>query len=96
MFKDAPKDDPYRFYISGGLEPLTNQGIGEIVNFGSEQGFKLSMYTNGFLLTPDLLKRHPGLWNLDTLRISHAAGILNVLETCVGFVRSDRSTNQRL
>jgi len=70
MFMDAPKNDPYRFYISGGLEPLTNPEIGEVVNYGSEQGFKLSMYTNGFMLTPDLLKRQPGLWDLDTLRIS--------------------------
>ena len=70
MLIGAPKNDPYRFYISGGLEPLTNQGIGDIVNLGSDLGFKLSMYTNGYLLTPDLMKRQPGLWNLDTLRIS--------------------------
>lgn len=70
MFQDAPKDDPYKFYISGGLEPLTNQGVGELVKFGAEQGFKLSMYTNGYLLTPDMLRRQPGLWDLDTLRIS--------------------------
>lgn len=70
MMKDAPKDDPYRFYISGGLEPLTNDGIGEIVKYGSELGFKMSIYTNGFLLTPGLLERQKGLWDLDVLRIS--------------------------
>lgn len=70
LFKDAPKDDPYKFYISGGLEPLTNPGIGEVVRYGREQGFKLSLYTNGFLLTPDLLNKQLGLWDLSTLRIS--------------------------
>jgi len=70
IFLEAPKDDPYRFYISGGLEPLTNKGIGEIVRFGTEQGFKLSIYTNGFLLTPELLQRQPELWELNVLRIS--------------------------
>lgn len=70
MFQEAPKDDPYRFYISGGLEPLTNPGIGEIIRCGAKQGFKLSMYTNGFMLTPDLLEKQDGLWDLDTLRIS--------------------------
>lgn len=70
MFRQAPKDDPYTFYISGGLEPLTNPGIGDLVRYGAEQGFKLSMYTNGFLLTPHLLQKQEGLWDLDTLRIS--------------------------
>jgi dTDP-4-amino-4,6-dideoxy-D-glucose ammonia-lyase len=70
MFDEAPKNDPYRFYISGGLEPLTNPGIGEVVSYGAEKGFNLSMYTNGFMLTPNLLSKQPGLWDLDTIRIS--------------------------
>lgn len=70
IFTEAPKDDPYRFYISGGLEPLTNDGIGQVVQFGAKQGFKLSLYTNGFMLTSQLLKQQPGLWDLDRLRIS--------------------------
>ncbi len=70
LMKNAPKDDPYRFYISGGLEPLSNDGIGDIVTYGSELGFKMSVYTNGFLLTPGLLDKQKGLWDLDVLRIS--------------------------
>ena len=69
LFRDAPAD-PYTFYLSGGLEPLTNPGIGKLVTSGSQRGFKLSMYTNGYMLTPQLLARQTGLWDLDTLRIS--------------------------
>jgi dTDP-4-amino-4,6-dideoxy-D-glucose ammonia-lyase len=66
----APKDDPYRFYISGGLEPLTNPHIGEMISAGAARGFKLSMYTNALMLTPMTFSRQPGLWSLDVLRVS--------------------------
>jgi dTDP-4-amino-4,6-dideoxy-D-glucose ammonia-lyase len=69
MFRDAPPD-PYTFYVSGGLEPLTNPGIGQLIASGAARGFRLSLYTNGFMLTPQLLARQPGIWDLDTLRIS--------------------------
>ncbi|MBA3884452.1 MAG: Gfo/Idh/MocA family oxidoreductase [Acidobacteria bacterium] len=69
MFRDAPAD-PYTFYVSGGLEPLTNPGIGQLIAAGAARGFRLSLYTNGFMLTPQLLARQPGIWDLDTLRIS--------------------------
>jgi dTDP-4-amino-4,6-dideoxy-D-glucose ammonia-lyase len=74
MLQAAPTGDPYVFYISGGLEPLTNPGLGEVVRAGAARGFKLSLYTNGFMLTPHLLNRQPGLWELDTLRISLYGG----------------------
>lgn len=70
MLHAAPDGDPYTFYISGGLEPLTNPGLGDLVRAGAARGFKLSLYTNGFMLTPHLLQKQPGLWDLDTLRIS--------------------------
>ena len=70
IFRDAPKDDPHRFYLSGGLEPLTNPGIGDVISCGAAEGFKLSLYTNAFMLTPKLVQRQPGLWDLNTLRIS--------------------------
>jgi len=70
IFSKAPKDDPYRFYISGGLEPLTNPGIGELISFGANEGFRLSLYTNAFLLSRKFFDRHPGLWDLDVLRVS--------------------------
>jgi dTDP-4-amino-4,6-dideoxy-D-glucose ammonia-lyase len=74
MLHAAPDGDPYTFYISGGLEPLTNPGLGELVRAGAARGFKLSLYTNGFMLTPHLLQKQPGLWDLDTLRISLYGG----------------------
>lgn len=70
LFKKSPKDDPYRFYISGGLEPLTNPEIGELVAYGANEGFKLSLYTNAFMLTPQLLEKKPGLWEADSIRVS--------------------------
>jgi dTDP-4-amino-4,6-dideoxy-D-glucose ammonia-lyase len=70
MLQAAPADDPHVFYISGGLEPLTNPGLGALVRAGAARGFKLSLYTNGFMLTPHLLNKQPGLWDLETLRIS--------------------------
>lgn len=70
LFRDAPKSDPYRFYISGGLEPLTNPHIGEIISSGATNGFKLSIYTNAFMLTESILDRQPGLWDADTIRVS--------------------------
>jgi dTDP-4-amino-4,6-dideoxy-D-glucose ammonia-lyase len=70
MFDSAPPGDRHRFYLSGGLEPLTNPRIGDIVAAGAARGFKLSMYTNALMLTPALLRRHPGLWDLEVLRVS--------------------------
>lgn len=70
MLRDAPGGEPHRFYVSGGLEPLTNPALGELVATGADQGAKLSLYTNGFMLTPQLLQKQEGLWRLHTLRIS--------------------------
>ena len=66
----APTDDPHRFYLSGGLEPLTNPGLGSIIKHGAARGFKFGLYTNGYMLTEKYIEQHPGLWYLDTLRIS--------------------------
>lgn len=70
MVHAAPDGDPHTFYISGGLEPLTNPGLGDFVRAGTARGFRLSLYTNGFMLTPHLLQKQPGLWDLESLRIS--------------------------
>ena len=70
LFEESPANDDHRFYISGGLEPLTNPVIGSLVHAGAARGFNLSMYTNGYMLTPSLLERQPGLWELGLVRIS--------------------------
>ena len=59
IMKNAPKNDPHRFYLSGGLEPLTNPNIGKIVYEGSKLGFKLGLYTNGLALTEKILDKQP-------------------------------------
>ena len=56
--------------ISGGLEPLTNSKIGEIVEAGSNLGFKVPLITNAHSLTENNLKRQKGLMKLDSLRVS--------------------------
>ena len=70
LFDQAPGRDRHRFYLSGGLEPLTNPRIGDIVTAGAARGFDLSLYTNALMLTPSFWSRHPGLADLDVLRIS--------------------------
>ena len=56
--------------ISGGLEPLTNPKIGEIIEFSSNHGLRVPLITNGHSLTENNLKKHPGLKKLDSIRIS--------------------------
>jgi dTDP-4-amino-4,6-dideoxy-D-glucose ammonia-lyase len=70
IISQAPKHDPYRFYISGGLEPLTNAGVGDLITFATQNGFRMTMYTNGFALRPSMLDRQPGILELDTIRVS--------------------------
>jgi dTDP-4-amino-4,6-dideoxy-D-glucose ammonia-lyase len=70
ILDSAPKDDPHRFYLSGGLEPLTNPELGNIIKYGARNGFKFGLYTNGYMLTNKYLEQNEGLWYLDTLRIS--------------------------
>jgi len=68
-----PKQDEFwqdRFRISGGLEPLTNPYIGDIISYGASQGFKMQMYTNGYALTEKFLERQPGMFDLEMMRIS--------------------------
>jgi dTDP-4-amino-4,6-dideoxy-D-glucose ammonia-lyase len=67
---EAPADDPRRFYISGGLEPLTNPRLGELITHARRRGFLIQCHTNAFALTPAALTRQPGLWDLDSLRVS--------------------------
>ena len=70
LFAQAPRDLPRRFYLSGGLEPLTNPELAELVRFAAGFGHRMQLYTNGMMLTPRFLAKNEGLWHLDTLRIS--------------------------
>ena len=77
VFKRVIDEDPRdrdnwqdRFRISGGLEPLTNPRIGDIIQYGTNNEFNMQMYTNGYALTKRLLDKQPGLLNLEVMRIS--------------------------
>ena len=59
-----------RFRISGGLEPLTNPYLGEIISYGAHQGFRMQLYTNGNMMTPSYLHKHPGMLDLEAVRFS--------------------------
>jgi dTDP-4-amino-4,6-dideoxy-D-glucose ammonia-lyase len=112
IIREAPKTDPNVFYISGGLEPLTNPRIGNLIQFGTEHGFNLSLYTNALMLTPRLLDRQPGLWDLASLRISlhgvdaetsfrvnrHARGFEQATKNAADFLRlrNERGSSLRL
>ena len=71
-FKDVISNMPKysTISISGGLEPLTNPGLGEIISHAKSLGIRVPLITNGHMLTPTYLKRTPGIWDLDSLRIS--------------------------
>ncbi len=56
--------------ISGGLEPLTNSKIGEIISSAKNNNIKVPLITNGYSLTENFIKKNPGIWDLDSLRIS--------------------------
>ncbi len=56
--------------IGGGLEPLTNLRLGEIISHAKSLGHKVPMISNGFSLTKNYIEENPGIWDLDSLRIS--------------------------
>ncbi len=58
------------FSISGGLEPLTNPKIGDMVIHAHNKNIRIPIITNGYSLTPSYLKNNPGLWKADSIRIS--------------------------
>jgi|TARA_B110000967_G_scaffold207441_1_gene256820 dTDP-4-amino-4,6-dideoxy-D-glucose ammonia-lyase len=70
LIKESPKNDPFRFYISGGLEPLTNPKLTQMFNNLRDQKFNSSLYTNAFMLTKKYLEKNNDFSNLDSLRIS--------------------------
>ena len=56
--------------ISGGLEPLTNPGIGDIIEFASDHGLRVPLITNGHSLTENFVKKNPKIMKLDSIRVS--------------------------
>tara|TARA_B110000046_G_C13004766_1_gene403852 strand:- start:1014 stop:2510 length:1497 start_codon:yes stop_codon:yes gene_type:complete len=68
LFSQIPKSTALS--ISGGLEPLTNPKIGEIISSAKKNGIRVPLITNGYSLTENFIKKNPGIWNLDSLRVS--------------------------
>ena len=56
--------------ISGGLEPLTNPKIGDIISMAKKKNIRVPLITNGYSLTENFIKKNPGIWDLDSLRVS--------------------------
>ena len=50
--------------ISGGLEPLTNPKIGEIISI-CKNNIRVPLITNGYSLLENFIKKNPGIWDLD-------------------------------
>ncbi|MGH3855307.1 MAG: dTDP-4-amino-4,6-dideoxy-D-glucose ammonia-lyase [Pseudonocardiaceae bacterium] len=70
VIEELPTEDPHTMYVSGGLEPLTNPGLGTLVTRAAARGFRITMYTNAFALTEQTLGRQAGLWDLYAVRTS--------------------------
>ena len=70
IIDESPNNDASRFFLSGGLEPLTNPYLGSIIDYLKLKKFKASLYTNGYMLTEKYLKKNPSIFSLDSLRIS--------------------------
>ncbi len=68
LFNDSP--DNTAFSISGGLEPLTNPKLGEMVSEAYLKGIRMPIITNGYSLTENYLKKNEGLFKADSIRIS--------------------------
>ncbi len=70
IIDESPAEDKSRFFLSGGLEPLTNPYLSSIIDYLKFKNFKASLYTNGYMLTEKYLKKNPSIFSLDSLRIS--------------------------
>lgn len=104
-----PKTDPYwedRFRISGGLEPLTNRYLGDIITYGAERGYKMQLYTNGFMMTDRYITDHPGMLDLHAVRFSlygvdkesafrvtrHEQSFENIVENIINYINNASTT----
>ncbi len=56
--------------ISGGLEPLTNPYLGELISHAKNKGLKVPLITNAYSLTDAYLNKNHGIWDSDSIRVS--------------------------
>ncbi len=69
IFSEMPKGIS-TLSLGGGLEPLTNPKLDDVIRSAKKHGHQVPLVTNGYMLTPSFVRRHQGLWDLDVLRIS--------------------------
>jgi dTDP-4-amino-4,6-dideoxy-D-glucose ammonia-lyase len=74
LFEEGATGDPQRFYLSGGLEPLTNPNLSSLISAGASRGFAMQLYTNGMMLTQKWINRNPEVWDLRAIRVSLYGG----------------------
>lgn len=70
LINKSPKDDKFKFYISGGLEPLTNPKLNTFIKVLKKNGFEVPLYTNGQMLTEKYLNKSDFIQDLYSIRIS--------------------------
>nr|AKG06388.1 Fe-S oxidoreductase DesI [Salinispora mooreana] len=70
VIDEVPINNRDAMYVSGGLEPLTNPGLGALVRKAAGRGFRIVLYTNSFALNEQKLKSEQGLWDLHAVRTS--------------------------
>tara|TARA_A100001011_G_scaffold57203_1_gene56276 strand:+ start:61 stop:1632 length:1572 start_codon:yes stop_codon:yes gene_type:complete len=70
LINSSPKEDKFKFYISGGLEPLTNPKLNTLIKELKTNGFEVPLYTNGQMLTEKYLKKADFIKDLYSIRIS--------------------------
>ena len=56
--------------LGGGLEPLTNPRLDDVIRAAKACGHRVPLVTNGFMLTPTHVARHEAFWDVDILRLS--------------------------
>ncbi len=89
LFDESPEYTSYS--ISGGLEPLTNPKLGDMISYAKSKNINIPIITNGYSLTERYLDNNPGIWQADSLRIS----LYGVDEESYNFItRVKKSFNQ--
>lgn len=56
--------------ISGGLEPLTNPFLGDLITYARSKNLKVPLITNAYSMTDAYINKNPGLWDSDSVRVS--------------------------
>lgn len=70
LISSSPKEDKFKFYISGGLEPLTNPKLNILIKELKKNNFQVPLYTNGQMFTEKFLEKAGFVKDLYSVRIS--------------------------